>query len=364
MAAVQIPGVTLFTTGRDPCTDPLAVVLHAWDSGIETLDLTMQACLRRKPACPPSCHTSFHFGIGGACQFHQYVPIEDTAWGFGVIQPTCPEPVCPPDACASCTGLTDDQFQPWFDGSVPDVSGFIEDACGTANSCVIHVAVTNLFPTNQQLGQSGCCAPDAAAYKCLVQSLCDIFAEAGLTPGIDTLLVHCNELDCLDIEQLVADIQACLDAPAPVLPPCTCTPTAASFADLPVGAAATPGTALVGSDAETHAVQNTILSGVTTSGAGAITQAALLAAAASTVLVDAGGGAVTIQPPLTAAGVFHVYIKNIDNAALTVSSSGGELIDGVASISLAGTVPAGYPFGNNGGEAVHLAWNGSAWFVL
>jgi hypothetical protein len=59
-----------------------------------------------------------------------------------------------------------------------------------------------------------------------------------------------------------------------------------------------------------------------------------------------------------------IWIKNLEVTDLIVTSV--DLIDGVAAITLDGTVPAGYPFGNNGGEAVHLVYDAAlaTWLIL
>lgn len=61
-----------------------------------------------------------------------------------------------------------------------------------------------------------------------------------------------------------------------------------------------------------------------------------------------------------------VYIKNRSGFPLTVVAQAGATIDGQASIVLDPVVPGGYPFGNDGGESVHLVWDAAAseWLVL
>lgn len=415
MAPILIPDVVLRTVGRTPCTAPLAVVLHEYDSGIEALDAQMGYCPRPRPTCPTRCHTSFHYGIGGNCTFHQYVPITDTAWGFAVTPPTCPEPVCPPDPCLSCTGLTADQYNQDINGVAPTLPAFSADACGTANSCVIHIAVTNLFPTNQALGSGPCCAPNAAAYRCLVSSLCYIFAQADLTPSLSTLLVHCSELVCLDINQLVADVLAFNCAVVPVSPCINCpdnTTLEVAPADgtnpvltasvLTVDLVVDPAgnNSLVVGPSGILAPDVTVTDSATidfTAAANNVTGSVKLSAQAgnhvvaksdglfsggelfdATTVVNAGtidptlgfdlwkytgapGGTITLADPI-AGEKQSVYVKNL--AAGTVTIIAASNIDGVPSIILAGTIPAGYPFGNNGGEAVHLVFSAGTWNVM
>lgn len=206
----------LFTPGR---TCPLeAVVLHAYASGIEMLNLEMNRCPRPRPNAPRKCHDSFHFGIGN-CNFTQYVAIADTAWGFYFIPtPVCPVPPCP--IIQTCDGIGVDQYNTDLDGNLPTPPvGVGPD--GTANCAVIHVAIST-GSNNLSL----CPELSPQAYKCLVRDLCYIFAQAGLTPvsGV-TLLTHIGELVDLDLDQLAVDIQECLDFVPPPLPPCDCAVT-------------------------------------------------------------------------------------------------------------------------------------------
>ena len=417
MAPIQIPGVILRTVGRTPCTEPLAVVLHEWDSGIEELDLAMQACPRPRLTCPKSCHTSFHFGIAGFCNFHQYVDIDDTAWGFGVTPPTCPEPICPPDPCASCTGLTADQFNPDFDGNVPTLPEFVADACGTANSCVIHVAVNNLFPTNQALGTGPCCDPNPNAYKCLVQSLCYIFAQTDIEITTDTLLVHCNELICLDIAQLVEDVLAFNCAVVPVSPCINCPENTLTISDtitvdLSLIASNLTANVIVSPDAgnelvsqapgATFQTEGSVLDTDTvdlTFAADVLSADVIISPDAGNTLVSLANGLYTDRGPLSVVGIANagtidptsnddvfvysgigvgtatlvdpvpgektdLWVKNISASVFNIISA--SLIDGVGTITLDGTIPAGYPFGNNGGEAVHLVYDtaNTTWYVV
>jgi hypothetical protein len=412
MAPVQIPDVVLFTPGR-ACAGPLAIVLHEWHSGIESLDAAMQFCPRRRPAQSPGCHTSYHYGIGGSCQFHQYIDNADTAWGFGLSPVTCPTPPCPPDACSLCTGLTADQYNPDLDGNPPVLPVWAVGPDGTVNCAVKHVAVTNLFPTNQSLGSGPCCLPDAKAYRCLVESLCYIFQTADIVPSQSTLLVHCNELICLDIDQLVEDILACINTPPPPGLPCNCAPTAEQFcatlATLPVSQS--PTLLVLGDDcqfhptadafnvvaADTPSIDTTVVEAppntftisadaIISPDAGnslsihanglyanrgelivaPILNAGVIDPTSGTdvyVYSSVGVGAATLVDPV-AGEKNDLWIKNISASVFSVAAA--SLIDGVGVIALDGTVPAGYPFGNNGGEAVHLVYDfaNTTWYVL
>lgn len=408
-----IPDVLLFTVGRAPCVAPLAIVLHEYTSGIEALDAQMQRCPRPRPTCPPGCHTSFHFGVGGNCNFHQYVDLANTAWGFAVTPATCPEPLCPPDPCESCTGLTVDQYNPDLLGNPPVLPAFLADACGTANSCVIHVAVNSLFPTNQSLGDGPCCAPNADAYKCLVQSLCYIFDTAGLVPTQSTLLVHCEELICLDIDQLVIDILACLAIVPPPLPPCNCTADVSVVAldtvtvnmtvvEAPVNTFTVSADVIISPDVGNNltALPNGLFVGegvpdapvcadqahlplvLGNSGAGGAAvwgkprrpAMAMESVADGEVinpstgsdlylLIGGGAGNVELLPPVGCEKT-DLWIKNLSAFAFTVESA--DQIDGVDPITLEGTTAGTYPFGNNGGEAVHLIWDpiATTWYIV
>lgn len=483
--------VLLFTPGRTPCTGPLAIVLHGYSSGIEMLDLEMERCPRPRPRQSTGCHTSFHYGVDG-CNIHQYVALANTAWGFGVTPPTCPAPICPPDECASCTGLTVAQYNPDLDGNDPVLPAFVAGTDGTANSCVIHVAVTGQSGFSALDAYGDCCRWMEKSYQCFVRSLCQIFEASGLTPSQTTLLVHCQELLCIDIDQLVLDILACLNAPAPVLPPCNCTATTiapeavcaaldtlpvsgvaativlgndcefhplpapvdinvvaldtatinttvtegpantftvsadliavtqTAFCDvlaaIPAGGPAVEGVVLLGNDCLTHSVIATNIVGQDSASiditltesttdnfeiladviisqevdnalvlnldglyvptpvnrtevlvlpdVGTITQATLELNNASTVIITGDlDGQVVIEPP-TPTQYKHLWLKNATAIQLEVISLGGALIDGVATITLDGTIPVGYPYDNNGGEAVHLAWAGTAWYIV
>lgn len=423
MTILQFPS-RLFTSGRD-CSGPVAIVLHEWSGGLDMLDLAMDRCPRPRPAQSPGCHTSFHYGVAGSF-VHQYVADADTAWGFGVTAPTCPEPSCPPDPCESCTGETDDQYLPDSEtGLAPTLPSWSLGADGTVNCAVLHVAINNSGISTSN--QPGCCGfiqqdPDLdKAYAALVHSLAVIFIEAGLDPIFSTdgdtestLLVHCDELVCLDLAQLAEDIAAeiiVINTP-PVLPPCNCdlgvditavdsdsvdltiveTPTNSftvqadviisadsdnllSIADdgllvedpwadapacgsLPVnfvvlGGDGTGGPAQWGTPARPQLVHSDLVtaSNVDPSLADVFTYS------------DEGDGAFTLLSP--AAGecpVRDIWIKNLSEDDLTVASA--SLIDGQPLITLDGVIVAGYPFGNNGGESVHLFWTGSTWLVL
>lgn len=326
--------------------------------------------------------------------------------------------------------------------------------------------------------------------------MAEIFIASGLTPTQTTLLVHCSELLCLDIDTLIIDINAVIDQPPAPLPSCNCTATVVApaaictaLATLPT--AVTPATVVLGDDCEFHPlpvaditvvgtdtatvditvveapigtftvsatvipsydllcetiqelepqgdvgsvvqVVGTIQGEGTTCGlytipvidilaldtatvnttvaeaptgvftvssavnvsatagnsitqnldglyvpiptnrnevlvlpnATVITQALLDSNNASTVIITGDvDGQVSIEPPSSSQDK-HLWIKNATLAQLDIDSTGGELIDGVLIITLDGTIPAGYPFGNNGGEAVHLVWAGTAWYIL
>lgn len=79
------------------------------------------------------------------------------------------------------------------------------------------------------------------------------------------------------------------------------------------------------------------------------------------VLVDATSNdvTVTLDPP-AACDPNHMHVKRIDTSVFTVTVASADLIDGVASIEL---LPSG-PFAANGGESVHLFWNGTTWYIL
>lgn len=222
MTAIRFPSL-LFTPGRD-CEGPTAVVLHEYRSGLEMLDKEMDRCLRPRPLCSPGCHTSFHYGVG-ACHLHQYVDLEDTAWGFWFEPtPVCPVPPCP--IVQECDGIGADQYNPDFDGNpaTPDVTA--SPACQDANCSVIHVAVvTGITTVSDGIFCINSPTFNERAYRCLVQSLCEIFDVAGLIPvSGTTLLTHIGELVNVDVDQLADDILECLTAPVPPLPPCDCIP--------------------------------------------------------------------------------------------------------------------------------------------
>ncbi len=426
MAITQFPSL-LFTPGR-ACAGPLAVVLHGFSSGIEVLDLEMDRCPRPRPLCSPGCHTSFHYGVDG-CVIHQYVATADTAWGFGLTAPTCPPPVCPPDPCASCTGLTADQYNPVLSTGLPPVIpvfGADAQCPGTANCGVIHVAIPGQsgFSALDPFGQ--CCFffggdpldPDFdpttnKVYNCLVKSLCEIFDAAGLVPTVNNLLIHCNELLCLDTARLVEDILLCLNAPVPPIPPCICAPTAvqlcqtlgtvllgapsagpflgqdclfhASLVDVTVTAldTATINTTAVEAPTNTFTLSSDVIISPDTGNTlearvnglfadrGTLSVVPILNAgtidptSGNDVFVysSVGAGAVTLVNPIAGEKV-DFWVKNISASVLTITAA--SLIDGVGVITLDGTIPAGYPFGNNGGEAVHLVFDTAnvTWYVL
>jgi hypothetical protein len=259
--AIQFPSL-LFTPGRD-CVGPTAVVLHEYKSGMEMLDKEMDRCLRPRPLCSPGCHTSFHYGIG-ACHLHQYINTDDTAWGFYFIPtPTCPEPPCPIEQI--CDGLGSDQYNPDFDGN-PATPLVAAGDCLEANCSVIHVAViTGTATVSDGIYCIGAPTFSERAYNCLVQSLCEIFETAGLTPVSGTnLLTHIGELVNLDVDQLAIDILACINAPIPPLPPCDCVPietanTVVDTATLDLGASGLFGRVITGSVKISATVGNQIV---------------------------------------------------------------------------------------------------------
>ena len=81
------------------------------------------------------------------------------------------------------------------------------------------------------------------------------------------------------------------------------------------------------------------------------------------VYSSVGAGAVTLVNPI-AGEKTDLWVKNISASVLTITAA--SLIDGVGVITLDGTIPAGYPFGNNGGESVHLVFDTAnvTWYVL
>lgn len=400
--------VTLFTAGRTP-GPVLAVVLHQFCSGIEMLDLEMERCPRPRPAQSPGCHTSFHYGVDG-CIVHQYVDTANTAWGFGVIPPTCPQPECALPECASCTGLTVAQYNTDLDGNAPTIPGFTAGADGTANNQVIHIALTGSCSNDAM----GCCSflSNPQTYNCIVKSLCAILSANDITPTFDTFLVHCEELPCLDIVQLIADIIACQETPPPVLPPCSCVPTAeqlctalgtfdtddesTSFVlgidclwhptadafvvegsdtdtvditvtESPANTFTVEADVIVSPDAENiiEARANGLYATRGPLVVAAILNAGVIDPTSGTdvyIYSGPGAGAVTLTNP-TAGEKNDLWVKNVSpGATLTITAASN--IDGVGVITLDGTTGGTYPFGNNGGEAVHLVWTGSTWNVL
>lgn len=78
-----------------------------------------------------------------------------------------------------------------------------------------------------------------------------------------------------------------------------------------------------------------------------------------------GTGSIILDEPAGACAIHEVWIKNIGNDPLVVNSA-LSTIDGVAAITLAGQDPGNYPYGNNGGESVHLIFddNTTQWYVI
>lgn len=342
MTIIQTPS-QLFTAGR-ACAGPLAIVLHGYSAGLEMLDGDMGRCPRPRPAQSPGCHSSFHYGVGGSL-VHQYVANANTAWGFGVTPPSCPAPVCPPDPCESCTGITVDQYNPDLDGNPPVLPAWAAGPDGTVNCAVLHVAITGAGVDGQ-----GCCRflADPQAYQAVVNSLCEIFATTELVPSQNTLLVHCGELPCLDIDQLVLDIIECLDAPEPVLPPCQCTPVIVE--DTPNLLSVVDSQLLVNPNYAINEIEDTDVIEPNE-----FNQLYLF--------VGAAPATVDLDPPASTDVANTVIIKNRGTAALTVTASAGS-IDGVASITLAPQSAGAFPFGSNGGESVTLVWNGTLWIIV
>lgn len=360
--------VQLFTAGRAP-GPASAIVLHEYCSDLGSLDLQMERCSRPRPSQSPGCHTSFHYGISGSF-IHQYVSLANTAWGFGVTPPSCPEPLCPPDPCESCTGLTADQYNPDIDGNPPVLPVWVVGADGTVNNRVIHVAVAgscNRDPNN-------CCLflTNEKAYNQFVVALAEIFVASGLTPSQTTLLVHCNELNCLDIDQLVEDILAVV----PVTPfvPCECITDVDPGNGLTMSLTAGAIVAGIELDPDPSNTLSLSVAGLLGTGAAAPDVDATIVNGGAInintnpanrflIVTAAPGDNVNLTLPLSATPA-EIFVKNIGPEDLTITALGGALIDGVAVITLAGTTAGTYPFGNNGGESAQLLWDGADWWVL
>lgn len=370
--------VLLFTAGRS-CAGPLKVVLHQYESGLDFLDNEMIRCPRPRPAQSPGCHTSYHYGVSG-CIVHQYVALANTAWGFYITPDPCPEPECP--IIQTCDGIGADQYNTLPDGTAvtpPPLTG----ADGTPNCQVIHVAVTAGI---NQYGENIYCldAPifDAAAYDCLVKSLCAIFDAAGLVPDASTnLLVHVGELVGLDTVQLALDIIDCQNAPGPVLPPCNCDPIGLNLA---VTDTATVNMSIASGDTFSASVivDPTVLDNQLTAGANGLSVPnfrnlviSLIDEADTTidpddadVFVYDGVGADSQQVLNPTSTRNHIYVKNIsvDNLTLTFAAANG--VDNLAGASLViePQDPGNYPFGNDGGETVHLVYSSAlqTWLVI
>lgn len=367
-----ISEVDLFTAGRS-CAGPLVVVLHQYQAGLEMLDLQMQSCPRPRPAQSPGCHTSFHYGVDG-CKVHQYVDLANTAWGFYLIPPPCPEPPCP--VIQTCDGIGADQYNTLPDGSTvtpPPNTG----TDGTPNCQVIHVAVVRGI---NSYGDSIFCfdspAFDGRAYDCLVTSLCAIFTAAGLVPDAETnLLVHIGELVGLDTVQLALDIIACQEAPGPVLPDCNCDPgiTVLDTTSVNLGVTGTQITASVIASPTTGNALTITGSGLYVPVALAVSTitnaGATIDPATADVFVYTGVGADSQQVLSPAAGGRNnIWVKNISLGNLTLTfaavngvdnSPGGSLIIEPQSVGA-------YPFGNDGGEAAQLVYVASldTWVVV
>lgn len=299
----QVDCSTLFTVGRD-CVGPTAVVLHEFKSGIEMLDAEMCRCIRPRPLTSPGCHTSFHYGVGGNCNFRQYVDDADTAWGFYYIPtPACPVPPCP--IVQTCDGIGADQYNPELDGTLP-IPVVAAGADLTANCSVIHVAViTGAAYTSSGIYCIGSQNFSERAYNCLVQSLCYIFDTNGLTPvGYSTLLTHIGELMDLDLTQLAIDIQACLDAVPPPLPPCDCIPT-----ETPITVTDSSTLDLTVSGVNNHTVSGAVRLSAT------------------------AGNAVTANPD----GVYSPEITGTDTGSVTLTISGADNHNIEANVNISAT---------------------------
>lgn len=382
----QVTCSTLFTPGRD-CVGPTAVVLHEFDSGIENLDHEMCRCIRPRPLTSPGCHTSFHYGVSGNCNFRQYIDDTDTAWGFYFIPtPACPTPPCP--IVQTCDGIGADQYNPQEDGTLP-VPVVAAGGDLTANCSVIHVAVvTGAAQTGSGIYCIGQPNFSPNAYRCLVQSLCYIFEVNGIVPvGYSTLLTHIGELFDLDLTQLAVDIQACLDFVPPPLPPCNCSQTQLAVVDstsINLGVSGTDNHTLTASVILSPNAGNQIsplvsglyvpvptvcvadpVASLAAPGNLVLDVTAQLALGKQIFITDINEGNLELtNPPIIACQEKEIWIKNVDDLPMTISST--DLIDGQITITLAGVIVAGYPFGNDGGESVHLVWSSAltTWFVI
>lgn len=77
-----------------------------------------------------------------------------------------------------------------------------------------------------------------------------------------------------------------------------------------------------------------------------------------------GTGSIALPDPAGVCAIHEVWVKNIGNDLLTVNAA--SLIDGQVAITLQAVDVGNYPYGNNGGESVHLIYDdGTAqWYVI
>lgn len=207
------------STGRVGTGAVKAIFLHAIEEDINNIVLDARNC------CNRDCLSSVHYVVDVAgCVIHQFVPEADTAWGFEWIDPTLDPPACPPAAaacqpCGVCTIETTDAI---FTGETPPLANL------DPNAFVIHVALA--MPVAQvpagNTNQTGftedcdvltaCAKLGKCSYDTLVALLADIFDRFPLlTPSATTIRKKGCGLDCIDIAQLIIDINA---VPAPVAP--------------------------------------------------------------------------------------------------------------------------------------------------
>lgn len=162
-----------YIVGRGSCPDPLAVVLHGqpFDPG----EIIAGMC--RDESAFHSPHTSFHYVVKpNANWVAQFVKEEDTAIAISNETP----PVLP----TGCTGSTPDQK-------------------------TINVLVDwPLLIPNQT------CPPDVKENTALLCSLlASVFANNGITPGVDTLLIATKELPGLDVAALIQCVKNTIATP-------------------------------------------------------------------------------------------------------------------------------------------------------
>lgn len=207
------------TTGRVGTGAVKAIFLHAIEEDISNIILDARNC------CSRDCLSSVHYAVDVAgCGVQQFVPEADTAWGFEWTDPNADPPACPPatpacQPCGVCTIATTDAI---FTGEVPPLANL------DPNAFVIHVAlampVAAVLPSQNESNEftedcpdlTSCSKLGKCAYDTLVLLLADIFSRfPALTPSVTTLRKMGCGLDCIDIAQLIIDINA---VPAPVAP--------------------------------------------------------------------------------------------------------------------------------------------------